>query len=204
MDKFDMIYCGALMIALTALCANRLLSHSEKKAMQKIGDAAATLAIALMLTAGFFLCVELTAKSHGATTEMLNEMALHETINTICNSHKESKNLPDEFKDCYILYYKFSCPDCRETYQDFQEYLNANPLGREIYYIPTTSETGRDLLGKYGATHVPSLVYIHPNGRTFTTKRIYADTKNGAVLDTVALNELLQTASEVQPHDGVN
>ena len=122
------------------------------------------------------LSIYAEATHHGATDEDLQEMPISEIVARTLHSHQESDLTEtdiENLKDCYIMYYKFSCNDCLETYDDFQEFLKDNDPGVPIYYIASKSEIGKKLLGKYGIAEVPGLVYIYPNGVTFLGKVIY-------------------------------
>lgn len=198
MNKFDTIYAVLLIAILLCILFHSRLSVKDKPVPKTIANIAANAGIGVTVVFAFLVCTEFVAKNHGATDQMLNKMPIHQIVNTICSSHSQSKNIPEDLSNSYILYYKFSCPDCRATYHDFQDYLKQNPLPGDLYYVPSSSDIGKDLLNKYGATYVPSLVYVYPNGRTFATERLYDETEGGPVFRPEAVDKILSISREVR------
>ena len=176
-----------------------LLLTTRKKPVKIVS--AITLVLITALVAGT-LSIYVTAKSHGATDEHLQEMTIKEVVTRTLHSHRQSKLTEDtigNLKDCYILYFKFGCDDCLETYDGLQKFLKENDPGTPVYYISTESEIGRKLLWKYGIAEVPGLVYIYPNGTTFLGKTLYYKDRDTdrAVFDGDAALELYRFRQDV-------
>lgn len=120
------------------------------------------------------------ARTHGATNESLNRISWYEVITHTLNTPKESeiKDL-NNLSDCYIIYYKFTCPDCTGTYRELQQWLNAHPPDANLYYVAADSKNGMELRQNFPVDTVPSMIYIYPNGRTFLAKQIYTTEADG-------------------------
>lgn len=95
--------------------------------------------------------------------------------------------LPDDLRDCAVIYYRFGCPDCKAVHKDLYDQLK---IYKNVYYVYTRSETGMELKKTYPVEKVPSAVYIDGNGKTYTCV-LYHKKDGKAELDWEKLNELL-------------
>ena len=169
---------------------------------KRVRTAAVLLGSTLTLCTIGVLLVYAEATLHGATQEHLSRMPISEVIERTFRSHRQS-GLSDEdagsLRDCYIIYFKFGCRDCLETYDELQKFLKENEPEAPVYYISTESEIGRKLLGKYGIAEVPGLVYIYPDGVTFLGKVLYYRSRDvdKAIFDGEAALELYRFRQDV-------
>lgn len=60
-----------------------------------------------------------------------------------------------------IVFYKFGCPDCRQTADD----IIADFPDKKTYYVETRSKKGQELVNIYGVTDVPSAVVVDSAGK---------------------------------------
>ena len=154
-----------------------------------------TLTLSILLAS-----VGLTAANHGALPEIIKEYTLADLLKGIGNSH--AQRLPEsreQLADAYVLYYKFTCPDCQNTYHELQNWLGTHDIGAEIYYVPSNSEYGKELMQDFPVSEVPSLVYIYPNGSTYYTRKTYTETEDseGAQFFPAALEDIISLRNEV-------
>ena len=148
------------------LIVTLITAIATKKKPLRITAAIATGLAALVLVIGCaILTVYPTAIAHGATMEMLEEHSLQETIYHTQNSFEMSdiSLIDTSVGNSFILYYRWDCNDCADTYKDIKAYIDEHPIDIPIYYISSRSETGQALLEKYNVGSVPSLIYVYPN-----------------------------------------
>ena len=66
--------------------------------------------------------------------------------------------LPDDISGKLIIYYRYDCPDCHDTYDEMRkmcEAANVDPL-----WVSTRSQQGKKLMEDYPPTEVPAGLFI--------------------------------------------
>lgn len=134
------------------------------------------------------------AVKHGLTTKNIT----FEEMQTGIQNSPEEDDLPDDLNGALIIYYKFGCSDCEAVYNDLSSAVANN---KNVYWVSTQSEQGKNLLEKYPVNEVPSGVYVRIdsfNGSVpFTAKQLYKTDENGnTVLDEASINRLLYLQQE--------
>lgn len=128
---------------------------------------------------GFMTIICLTtifiAKQHGLYDY---DIKPKDFVSALLNTPKED-NLPDNINDSLILYYRFSCSDCEDIYDD----LRLSFLGYDnVYWISSRSEQGKTLMEQYPVEQVPAGVYIDKNGIGHTYLMAQRTEDGGATL----------------------
>lgn len=98
----------------------------------------------------------------------------------------EEDTLPEDLSDSLIIYYRFTCDDCEEIYDDLrQSFLGYN----NVYWISTRSEQGKALRKLYPVEQVPTGIYID-NENIPHRYLLMTRTDEATVLDTEVVDRL--------------
>ena len=166
----NLILTSAMLLVLLA-AAFVLYCRTSKKKVKAASAACIALILLLYVGAGF---IYVLAATHGATDEDLQSESVCVLLHNSMRTHRMSE-LPGagELSDCYIMYYKFTCPDCLGTYAAMMDYLRTHRPEAKIYYIASNSTVGKALMDKYSVAQVPSMVYIYSDGEKFLSRQLY-------------------------------
>jgi len=145
--------------------------------------------VCLLCTAALVLTI--IGKRHGMDTFV----PPIELIDDIKNSPVED-SLPDDTTGCLIILYKFTCPDCKAVYKELSTTLKNES---DVYWIASTSDTGKQLVETYKIKEVPTGLYITYN-KTNTSAVHYIlydiDSNGNIILDKNNIKRLLQLKHE--------
>lgn len=192
----------ALLVIITMLTLISILVMVYKiiTKQSKTGSIIATCVLLLALIG--VLTTTIIAKQHGCTTLNLPLNRLCKYITTTPRADK----LPDDLSGSIIIFYRFDCPDCSDIYDTIRTHIDSyvqehiseyDDVDYEhIYYIPTRSEQGKELISKFHITSVPTGVYVYENfdedDPVFVQKTLDIKTSDEtSILDTDALDRLL-------------
>ena len=127
-----------------------------------------------------------TAKKHGMY-QKFSEITWKQTTDGILHTPVETK-VPKDITNSIIIFYRFGCPDCEQTYAACKLYFADAP--DKVYWVSSRSEQGKKLIKQYPISEVPSGVYIKEpkHGISYI---LYRKENDKTVLNTEAAQNLL-------------
>lgn len=128
--------------------------------------------------------------THGATLEMLCNMTPVDAISHLHNTPIDQSEEEFDKESSVIVFYKFSCSDCTEAYDDILEAAN----GADIIWVSTATPEGKALANEHNVTWVPS-VYDCSEDRLV---ECLEEDENGETTINEEARRILQKASERQ------
>lgn len=104
----------------------------------------------------------------------------------------EEDTLPEDLSDSLIIYYRFTCDDCEDIYDDLRQSF----LGYEnVYWISTRSPQGEALREIYPVEQVPTGIYIDDEGIPHRYL-LMTRTEEGTFLDTEVVDRFKELMAQ--------
>lgn len=128
--------------------------------------------------------------THGATIEMLCNMPASDAISHLQSTPVDQSRQEFDKESSVIVFYKFSCPDCTEAYEDILEAAN----GADIIWVSTATLEGKALANEHNVTWVPSIY----DCSTDELVECLEEDENGETTINEEARRILQKASERQ------
>lgn len=117
-----------------------------------------------------------TAQQHGAQTKDMTIRFMYDGIKTT----PAESTLPENLAGAIIIYYRFDCPDCRNTHDEIMNMIKDVP---NVYFVCSRSVQGVTLMETYPVEKVPSGIYVRSytyNGAlSYTKKILYTSDESG-------------------------
>lgn len=129
----------------------------------------------------------------GMTMDDWKTMSLGEVI-TANDETPVSQTLPSDRNGDIVILYKYDCPDCEAIYGQLDDAIR-DTGAKDVYFIASSSETGRELIEEGNIQTAPTGIYLRrealDNGTAITHIPLAASNGNETVLDTAALRRLV-------------
>lgn len=129
----------------------------------------------------------------GMTMDDWKTMSLGEVI-TANDKTPVSQTLPSDRNGDIIILYKYDCPDCEAIYDQLDDAIG-DTGAKDVHFIASSSETGRELIEESNIQTVPTGIYLRHealnNGAAITHIPLAISNGNETVLDTAALKRLV-------------
>ena len=166
---------------------------SKRKLLTVISIITATIMMLAILCIISFTDTYITAKQHGY------QEGMNVTASSLWrNIHRSpvEDTLPEDLSQIIVVYYRFGCKDCEATYDTISKALSPYD---DVYWISSRSPQGVVLKEKYPIDSVPTGIYIRADG-TYLAYTLYQSSENGPVVDTTALENLINAAAYDRTH----
>lgn len=111
------------------------------------------------------------------------------TVIMALTSVPKADKLPDDLSGCIIIFYKDSCPDCQATMDQIRTAFKDT---KDVFFLDSRSETGKEIRDRYPIHEVPSAIYIHTADDNYTMYVLYKKTEEGAVTDFDAIDRIIE------------
>lgn len=167
---------------------------SDKRSRQRIVYAIA-LAINIASLASIIAMAFIYSQGvqRGMTMDDWKTMSLGEVI-TANDKTPVSQTLPSDRNGDIVILYKYNCPDCEAIYDQLDDAIK-NTGAKDVHFIASSSETGRELIKEGDIPTAPTGIYLRHealnNGSAMTHIPLAASNGNETVLDTAALKRLV-------------
>lgn len=129
----------------------------------------------------------------GMTMDDWKTMSLGEVI-TANDKTPVSQTLPNDRNGDIVILYKYDCPDCEAIYDQLNDAIK-DTGAKDVHFIASSSETGRELIKDGDIQTVPTGIYLRhealSNGAAITHIPLAASNGNETVLDIAALKRLV-------------
>ena len=129
----------------------------------------------------------------GMTMDDWKTMSLDEVI-AANDKTPVSQTLPSERNGDIVILYKYDCPDCEAIYDQLNDAIR-DTGAKDVHFIASSSETGRELIKEGDIPTAPTGIYLRhealDNGAAMTHIPLAASNGNETVLDTAALKRLV-------------
>ena len=129
----------------------------------------------------------------GMTMDDWKAMSLGEVI-AANGKTPVSQTLPSDRNGDIVILYKYDCPDCEAVYGQLDDAIR-NTDAKDVHFIASSSETGRELIEEGNIQTVPTGIYLRHealnNGAAMTHIPLAISNGNETVLDTAALKRLV-------------
>ena len=201
-DAFNIISI-AVYIGISIIVASLIIVTIQKKWLQRSLFCGYVLIVAFVCLS--FASVYMTAQAHGmyklntGMTKMTeyNKLTPNESI------------LPEDYHNRLIIYYRYDCKDCHDTYHEICEYLKEKNI--EPLWVSTRSKQGKELMETYPPSEVPTGIVTWKNGdkNEYIIRSIAISdgeddngNKNPSKLDTNAMDDLIEMLkTKENPHE---
>lgn len=129
----------------------------------------------------------------GMTMDDWKAMSLGEVI-AANDKTPVSQTLPSDRNGDIVILYKYDCPDCEAIYDQLNDAIR-DTGAKDVHFIASSSETGRELIEKGDIPTAPTGIYLRHealnNGSAITHIPLATSNGNETVLDTAALKRLV-------------
>lgn len=153
-DVFNIISI-LIFITLSLITAALIISVIKKVWLQRLIFGLFVLVVGA--TCLSFSIIYTTAKSHGMYKIDTGMFKMYE-YNQVT---PDETLLPKDYYGKLILYYRYDCKDCHDTYDDINEYLEENNV--EPVWVSTRSKQGKELMEKFPPSEVPTGIVVWQN-----------------------------------------
>lgn len=129
----------------------------------------------------------------GMTIDDWKAMSLGEVI-AANDKTPVSQTLPSDRNGDIVILYKYDCPDCEAIYDQLNDAIR-DTGAKDVHFIASSSETGRELIEEGDIPTAPTGIYLRHealnNGSAITHIPLATSNGNETVLDTAALKRLV-------------
>lgn len=129
----------------------------------------------------------------GMTMDDWKAMSLGEVI-AANDKTPVSQTLPSDRNGDIVILYKYDCPDCEAIYDQLNDAIQ-DTNAKDVHFIASSSETGRELIEEGDIPTAPTGIYLRHealnNGSAITHIPLATSNGNETVLDTAALKRLV-------------
>lgn len=164
--------------------------HSRQRIVYAIALAVNIASLASIIAMAF---IYNQGAQRGMTMDDWKAMSLGEVI-TANDKTPVSQTLPNERNGDIVILYKYDCPDCEAVYDQLNDAIQ-DTGAKDVHFIASSSETGRELIEEGDIPTAPTGIYLRHealnNGSVMTHIPLAASNGNETVLDTAALKRLV-------------
>lgn len=164
--------------------------HSRQRIVYAIALAVNIASLASIIAMAFIYS---QGAQRGMTMDDWKTMSLSEVITTN-DKTPVSQTLPNERNGSIVILYKYDCPDCEAIYDQLNNAIQ-DTGAKDVHFIASSSETGRELIEEGDIPTAPTGIYLRHealnNGSTMTHIPLATSNGNETVLDTAALKRLV-------------
>lgn len=164
--------------------------HSRQRIVYAIALAVNITSLASIIAMAFIYS---QGAQRGMTMDDWKAMSLGKVI-TANDKTPVSQTLPSERNGDIVILYKYDCPDCEAIYDQLNDAIR-DTGAKDVHFIASSSETGRELIEEGDISTAPTGIYLRHealnNGSVMTHIPLAASNGNETVLDTAALKRLV-------------
>lgn len=192
-----------LAISLLVLVAMRVMRRNDKATAETKPDKHSRqhIVYAIALAVNIASLVSIIAMAfiysqgaqRGMTMDDWKAMSLGEVI-AANDKTPVSQTLPSDRNGDIVILYKYDCPDCEAIYDQLNDAIR-DTGAKDVHFIASSSETGRELIEEGDIPTAPTGIYLRHealnNGSAITHIPLATSNGNETVLDTAALKRLV-------------
>lgn len=164
--------------------------HSRQRIVYVIALAVNIASLASIIAMAFIYS---QGVQRGMTMDDWKTMSLGNVI-TANDKTPVSQTLPSNRNGDIVILYKYNCPDCEAIYDQLNDAIR-DTGAKDVHFIASSSETGRELIEEGDIPTAPTGIYLRhealDNGTAMTHIPLAASNGNETVLDTAALKRLV-------------